>query len=481
MSEIKPYALHWFRRDLRLRGNPALMKNLQEYDGRVLGVFFFDSTFLARADFSHNRFGFFLQTLHALREEMRASGGELLVLDCPPVNGFKMLFAKMQERGIDLPTQCSFNRDYEPFARQRDFLIEELLKERFKVKICSMADHLLIEPSELRKSDGGTYQVFTPFYHAWLTLLAQRQVQRRIKGEGALSRISPELFKVKWQDIFAGAVPFVDALDFFIEQTLKKVKVPLPKAGNHAALQCLRNFKLKLANYQQGRDFPAQDHTSGLSIYLKNGSLSMAQIFAYLANEAQAAPFLRQLVWREFYYHILFHHPNVEKEAFLSKFRQLQWQSNPKLFEAWKQGRTGFPLVDAGMRQLLQTGLMHNRVRMVVASFLCKDLLIDWRWGEQWFMQNLLDGDLAVNNGGWQWAASTGCDPQPYFRIFNPVLQSRKFDPQGHYIRQFVPELAHLSDKEIHFPSAAVRQSIYPAPIVDHAQARLAALKLYGA
>jgi deoxyribodipyrimidine photo-lyase len=257
------------------------------------------------------------------------------------------------------------------------------------------------------------------------------------------------------------------------------VLVPIPRAGSRAALERLRAFAPRLGDYKQRRDLPAEDGTSRLSIYFKNGSLTSAQVVAAL--ELAAAPFgtatgkstfLRELAWREFYVHVLWHRPDVETRAFLPRFRALAWENREDWFERWKAGRTGYPIVDAGMRQLAQTGWMHNRVRMIVASFLTKDLLIDWRWGERWFMERLLDGDLGPNNGGWQWAASTGCDPQPYFRIFNPVLQGRRFDPTGAYVRAFVPERRADDAKTIHEPRD---------PIVDHATQKQKTLALYRA
>jgi deoxyribodipyrimidine photo-lyase len=253
--------------------------------------------------------------------------------------------------------------------------------------------------------------------------------------------------------------------------------VPIPPAGSVAALARLRRFTPRLAEYKGARDLPSLDGTSRLSIYFKNGSLTPAQAIAALevgdatfAEGSSRSAFLREIVWREFYYHVLWHRPDVETQAFLPQFRKLRWQNREDWFEAWKAGRTGYPLVDAGMRQLAETGWMHNRVRMVVASFLTKDLLIDWRWGERYFMDRLLDGDLAPNNGGWQWAASTGCDPQPYFRIFNPTLQSQKFDPDGTYLRSYLPERKDDDRKAIHLPRK---------PIVDHAKQKVKALAMY--
>ena len=293
-----------------------------------------------------------------------------------------------------------------------------------------------------------------------------------------------KLFSLKWNEVVRDPLPG-DLLEAYLAEIKKRVTISLPPAGSLAALKAVRDFKKHLAAYGEARDVPGVNGTSVLSPYFKNGSLTGAQVMAELnlkvepkAVKSSAGKYFTELVWREFYYHILFHHPRVEQHAFLEKFAHLKWGNKPEWFTAWKEGRTGFPIVDAGMRQLKETGWMHNRVRMIVASFLTKDLLIDWRWGERYFMEQLLDGDLAPNNGGWQWAASTGCDPQPYFRIFNPWLQGKKFDPDGDYIKRWVPELKDTYSADLHDPPSLPRNG-YPLPIVDHATQRDLALALY--
>jgi deoxyribodipyrimidine photo-lyase len=272
-----------------------------------------------------------------------------------------------------------------------------------------------------------------------------------------------------------------------MEENHKHVTVAIPPSGSQAAWNRVKSWAKSLAFYGDLRDIPSKDGTSQISMYLKNGSFTVPQLIAaYDLEHCQASgddgatKYLKELVWREFYYHILWHHPRVEKEAFQEAYKELIWDNDKKMFQLWKDGKTGYPIVDAGMRQLKNTGWMHNRVRMIVASFLVKDLLIDWKWGEEWFMNQLLDGDLAPNNGGWQWAASTGCDAQPYFRIFNPQLQSERFDPDGIYIKEFVPELKDLSAKDLHSPSTELRKkSGYPSPMVDHAKQKIRALMLF--
>ena len=491
-SKVKnnSYGIHWFRRDLRIAGNESLRFNWTKNDGRVLGIFVFDKKFLARSDFSINRFQFFLETLSALKDELQKAGGDLLVLDVSAPVAFEKLFSYLQKSDIDLPSLVSWSRDYEPYARARDEQMQFFLKKS-NVPVHTERDHLLIEPHELSRDDGSSYQVYSPFSRKWLELFKTPVIQERIRRQTQgikylvdLQKGSPQkMFHLRWSEILGTNHEFKDCLDIFISNNLKNVSVPIPKAGSQSAFEKLQKFKKSIENYKDGRDFPNRTATSGLSIFLKNGSLTTSQIVAHLGLEpyhkkkSSQDTFFSELIWREFYYHILFHHPRVENEAFLVKYKKIKWQNNEKWFSAWKNGLTGFPIVDAGMRQLKSTGWMHNRVRMIVASFLTKDLLIDWQWGEQHFMEALLDGDLAANNGGWQWAASTGCDPQPYFRIFNPWLQSAKFDPDGEYIKEFVPELKGTPAKDLHEP--IIGHKIYPAPIVDHSVQRNLALKMY--
>lgn len=486
-----PWGIHWFRRDLRIAGNPALRWNWKKTQGRTLGLFLFDSKFLARADFSHNRFAFFLKTLQALQDEMREIGGDLLVLNQGPEEGFQRLFSKWSSAP---PNFVSFNRDYEPFARERDAKQTEWLLQR-QVEVHTERDHLVFEPHELTKDGPGSfYQIYTPFSKKWFAQLQSSEAQERVKLQKeslhylqnrAEGKRAQPILRMKWEDVLPREVlhsePLRDSLKEFIQNNTQSVTVAIPEGGSLAAFAKAKEFEKKLSRYLEDRDFPEAHGTSNLSIYFKNGSITTSTVTgllgltqADLQKKNGPAQFLKELIWREFYYHILFHRPNVEKEAFLAHTRQIQWENNPEFFERWKEGTTGFPIVDAGMRELRQTGLMHNRVRMIVASFLTKDLLIDWRWGEQYFMNQLLDGDLAPNNGGWQWAASTGCDPQPYFRIFNPELQSMKFDPKGEYIKKYVPELRHVSADEIHTPG-----SRYITPIVNHAAQKPKALALY--
>jgi len=480
------YGIHWFRRDLRVAGNTALRHNFQKNDGKVLCVFTFDKKFLSRDDFSANRFQFFLETMKSLKAELKELGGDLITLDVGPEKAFEGFLKKAKKAG-DLPGLITWNRDYEPYAVNRD----EKMKKAFKgydIGTADFRDHLIIEPHELTKpTDNEGYQVFTPFSRRWMDIYDGEEFRKRVgeqkKAFDYLSKKKKEkVFDLKSLNMVKSHLP-EDVLDKYIEENKKNVTVPIPDAGFEAACKKLDEFKDKVNDYDEDRDFPERKGTSGLSIYFKNGTLTTSQavyrlgLNRYKKKNTSKDTFFSELVWREFYYHVLSRKPEVETEEFKPKYAGLKWDNDKTLFKKWKEGKTGFSLVDAGMRELKTTGLMHNRVRMVVASFLVKDLLIDWRWGEKYFMEMLLDGDMAPNNGGWQWAASTGCDAQPYFRIFNPFSQGKRFDPDGHYIKKFVPELKDVDAKKLHAP--ILGHSSYPEPIVDHSEQRDKALDLY--
>ena len=481
---MKSYGIHWFRRDLRIKGNLGLEWSFKRHQGRVLGVFCFDSNFLSREDFSVNRFAFFMDSLESLKRELQARGGDLKVIDCMPGRAFDQLFRLLQQNQIPLPSTVSWCRDYEPFARQRDHQMESLLTQKWGVHVQTERDHLLLEPWEVTKDsapqESAFYQVYTPFSKRWFQAFHSPVIQERLKSQNqALAGTTP--FSLTWKELLGASLHehsiLRDALGEMKQKNNARVSIPIPKAGHAEGLEVLHRFQERLNSYSTDRDLPAVEGTSRLSMFLKNGSLSVSQIIEALKlqstafkSESGQTRFLKELVWREFYYSILYHCPRVEHEAFIQKYNSIPWENREEYFEAWKEGKTGYPIVDAGMRQLKETGWMHNRVRMIVASFLTKDLLVSWQWGENYFMKTLLDGDLAPNNGGWQWAASTGCDPQPYFRIFNPVLQGKKFDPQGQYVRRWLPELKNVSDRYIHEPKD---------PIVLHESRRIKALALY--
>ena len=476
------YGIHWFRRDLRVAGNTALQHQFKKYDGKVVGIFCFDKKFLSRKDMSFNRFQFFLESMAELKKELKQIGSDLLVLDIGPEEAFEELFTQLKDNNIDLPKTITWSRDYEPFALARDKKMKKFF-ESYDIETHNFRDHLIIEPHELSKQTGGPYQVYTPFSRRWLEIYNQEEIYHRVKiqknGIQYINKLKKgevdKVFKLTWKKVFNKKVKMKDHLDDYIESNKKKVTIPIPKSGTLEAFKYLDEFKKKMADYGEDRDIPSIKGTSKMSLFLKNGSITTAQIIYYL--KLTDGKYLKELIWREFYYHIMTHFPYVEKSAFQEKYKDLAWDNNKKLFEVWKEGKTGFPIVDAGMRELNETGWMHNRVRMIVASFLTKDLRIDWRWGEQYFMEKLLDGDLAPNNGGWQWAASTGCDAQPYFRIFNPWSQSKRFDPEAIYIKKYIPELSDLTPKQIHNPIED--HEIYPAPIVDHKIEREKTLAMY--
>lgn len=485
---MRPWGIHWFRRDLRLRDNPALAWNCKKHGGRVLGIFCVDPTLLTRSDFSDNRFALYLETLACLRNDLRAAGGDLLALDHGPEGSFEELLGWLTARKLPLPSTWTCSRDYEPFSLTRDSRIQAMLEGDFGVGFHSERDHLLIEPAELFRGQerGSYYQVFGAFKKKWLSLLETDEIRERVAFKA-----NPR-FSLRWEDVLGSKTrsqfafsAFKDVLDDYRARWREKIGIELPQAGERAALQALKSFaKRGLDRYARDRDYPAVAGTSRLSYYQKLGSVTTAQIVRKLGLLESRAPnhskYLDGLIWREFFYHILAHVPRVETTAFRFKYDALHWENRQDHFEAWKEGRTGYPIVDAAMRELKHTGWMHNRMRMVVSSFLTKDLLCDWKWGERHFMRNLLDGDVACNNGGWQWAASTGCDPQPYFRIFNPTLQGKRFDPKGEYIRRWVPELRELSDKRIHEPWRDGKSPRdYPRPIVDHAAQSRKALALF--
>jgi len=454
--------LIWFRRDLRIADNAALYHALKSAR-RVHAVFVFDTDILdALSDRTDRRVEFIWRSVAALQAELESHGGTLHVLhgsarklipECAAVIGAAAVFA---------------GRDYEPFATARDNAVREALQATGR-ELKLVKDQVIFELDEVLTAAGTPYHVFTPYKRAWLGklndfYLAAYPVERYLDR---LARVKP------------GDRPTLADLGFQ-PSNLLQLKITPGAAG---AESLFADFQQRIAHYKDTRDFPAVKGPSYLSVHLRFGTISIRELarFAWLHGGAGAETWLSELIWREFYQMLLARYPHTVTHAFQSKFDALAWPNPAGHFEAWCEARTGYPIVDAAMRQLNQTGYMHNRLRMIVASFLVKDLHVDWRWGERYFAEKLIDYDQAQNIGGWQWSAGIGTDAQPWFRIFNPVTQSQNFDGGGKFIRRYLPELAAVQDKFIHAPwqLATAAGLDYPPPIVDHAQARAITLELF--
>ena len=453
--------LWWLRRDLRLADNDALAAALAG-GRRVVPVFILDPVLLDGPRSSPTRTAFLLGGLRALDADLRACGSRLVVRRGRPAAELARLLA---ETGA---TAIYAEDDHSPYAHRRDDAVQ------FDLPLRLAGSSAVRPPGTILKANGAPYTVFTPFSRAWLAL--------PLPDAGDL-RPAPAALPDPG-DVAGEPIPDAPALP---------PGVPFPPGEAEAQRRLQRFLDEAIAAYDDTRDRVDLDGTSRLSPYLRLGMLApRAAVVAALSagRDAGAARWLNELIWRDFYIHILEHFPHVARQSFQPARRDVAWRNDPAEFAAWRDGRTGYPIVDAAMRQMLAGGWMHNRARMIVASFLVKDLLIDWRWGEQWFMRCLVDGDPAANNGGWQWTAGTGTDAAPYFRIFNPVTQGRKFDPDGDYVRRWLPELAGVPGPAVHEPwrlSAAAQQAAgfvlgrdYPHPIVDHAAARERALAVYG-
>ncbi len=468
-------ALVWFRRDLREDDHAALALALT-HAHHVYCAFVFDREILdalpARMD---RRVEFIHGSVLALDRALRERGGGLIVRHAVARHAIPAL---AHELGVE---EVYANRDYEPAAIARDAAVEAALAE-LGIAFVSCKDQVIFERDEIVSQAGTPFSVFTPYQRAWLRSLTPEHVAPHATGcgDGRLRCVPAP-----------AEIPTLADLGF-AEAGLAALGVRPGVAGARALLA---DFERRIDHYHETRDYPAVKGPSYLSVHLRFGTVSARSLaaFAYarslMPDGEGAATWLSELIWREFYAQILWHHPMVVDHAFKPEYEDLPFPNDPERLAAWREGRTGYPIVDAGMRQLAATGYMHNRLRMITASFLVKDLLVDWRDGERHFANLLIDYDLASNNGGWQWAASTGCDAQPYFRVFNPVTQSRRFDPEGRFIRRYVPEIAALDSTEIHDPwnvPPAIQQARgvsigrdYPPPIVDHAKARDDALALF--
>ncbi len=457
--------IHWFRNDLRLHDNTALATACGRADA-LLPVFVVDPQLLTRHRSARRR-SYLARCIASLSAGVAAAGNRLLITAGHPTQVLPRL---VETTGAELVT---LNRDYSPYAARRDREVTGAIAKH-GAAVTAFKDRVVFESHEIVTQTGNPFRVFTPYRNAWMA--------RWRYAPPALSdtpRLPPTI-----------PLTGIDRCDDTVTGWIRGDN--LFAAGEDAARARLDEFLAEAVDaYDENRNLPGIDGTSRLSPALRFGALSIRacvdQVTRRIRARRSGTPtgadkWLDELIWREFYIALLAEHPHVLGGAFRREFDAVEWNDDASGFAAWSEGRTGFPIVDAAMRQLVQTGWMHNRTRMVVASFLVKDLLVDWRKGERFFMEHLIDGDPAANNGGWQWAASTGTDPQPYFRIFNPVAQGKKCDPNGTYVREFVPELRGLSDRYIHCPwESPSPPADYPGPIVDHAERRIAAITRFEA
>lgn len=446
-----------FRRDLRLDDNTGLAQAVAQSE-TVIPCFIFDPRQIDNSNNykSDNAIQFMIESLIDLDGQLYKRNGKLYIFNN---DAHKTVEQLIKHEKIDA-VFC--NKDYTPFSKQRDKQIESLCKKN-NVHFEQFADALLNEPEKIKTKSGTPYAVFTPFYRYCATTFPVTSPTTLKDGIFHTAPISLEADSKEFHDI-AKYNPLIKV-----------------QGGSITANKILNELSSQ-RDYLAERDYPALDATTHLSAHLKFGTVSVRQTFHAIKKMLGGNhPLLRQLYWRDFFYHVAYNNPSVFGHAYHAKYDALEWDNNKKKFELWCQGNTGFPIVDAGMRELNTTGYMHNRVRMIVASFLVKDLHIDWRWGEKYFAQKLVDYDPAVNNGNWQWAASTGCDAQPYFRIFNPWLQQANFDPECAYIKLWIPELANVATKLIHnwYKSGGLPLYDYPRPIIDHSKESSLAKELY--
>ena len=421
--------IFWFRRDLRIMDNTGLFNSLKS-GYKVLPVFIFDRNILDKVEKDDPRISFICECIDNLNADLIANGSSVVTFYSTPEEAFFSLCDAYTIKAVFA------NRDYEPYAIGRDEKIKILLQSK-GIQFITYKDHVIFEQSEIVKSDGKPYTVYTPYSSKWL-----KSFTKNLIGEAGSSSLSGNFLNIK-------ANKSIKPEEIGLRTTTKYVKpynisVPL------------------ITDYNRTRDIPSVQGTSLLGPYLRFGTISIREVLrrTYDLNPV----FLKELIWREFFIQILFHFPRVVENSFKPQYDRIEWENDEDLFAKWCNGLTGFPIVDAGMRELEQTGYMHNRIRMIVANFLTRYLLVDWRWGEAWFASKLLDFELASNNGNWQWAAGTGCDAAPYFRIFNTNNQQQKFDPDFRYIKKWIPEYGN---------------SLYPEPVVDVSEVRERAIRLY--
>lgn len=415
----------WFRRDLRLEDNKGLSEALKA-GSKVIPVFIFDEEILDKLPKDDARISFIYRALNTIDEKLKLQKSSLLIEKGSPIEVWKKLSNVYQIEAVYT------NKDYEPYAIKRDTKVDEVLASK-NIQFKTFKDQVIFEETEIVKNDGLPYTVFTPYKNKWLQHFSEQK--------------DTEEYKIEFHNFHQFNADFPSLATIGFQESSIKVK-PYNLSN--------------LDEYDTVRDFPSQDKTSYLSPYFRFGLVSVRKMVRFALNTN--ATFLSELIWREFFMQILFHFPKVVTNNFRQKYDAVPWRNNEEEFKKWCKGETGYPMVDAGMRQLNKTGYMHNRVRMITAGFLCKHLLIDWRWGEAYFAEKLLDYELSANNGNWQWAAGTGCDAAPYFRVFNPEAQLKKFDKDLQYIRKWVEDFDELT---------------YPQPMVEHKLARERAIATY--
>ena len=454
--------LFWHRRDLRVGDNVGLNRAWQGCD-RLVGCFCLDPDILSRKDIAPIRVQFLRDSLHELRESYRELNYHFIVLWGKPEEVISDLAVRLNAASV------VWNRDVEPYSQMRDARVLEALKNR-GVKTEQFWDGLLVSPDEIRTKSGNPYTVYTPFWKNWYGREKQDAIAQLPPGSSLTETEENAI-----EDLACKDIPSLRDLGF---SAVEKLGIA---PGERAARSQLQEFcDRALTSYGDRRNIPSDNGTSQLSPALKFGTIGIrevwqktVEIMARSQNEEERNNiqiWQQELAWREFYQHVLYHFPELADGPYRQPFKRFPWNDNRDYFQAWCEGKTGYPIVDAAMRQLNETGWMHNRCRMIVASFLTKDLILNWQWGERYFMQTLIDGDLAANNGGWQWSASSGMDPKP-LRIFNPASQAQKFDPQGEYIRRWLPELRSLNTKSLltgNIPPLIRQSCNYPAPIVNH-------------
>ena len=464
-------SLVWFRRDLRDFDHAALYHALKT-SNQVFCIFVFDTEILdLLVNKQDRRVEFIWESVKELKAALQAKGGDLIVM-----HGKAHELIPMYALQANIHAVFS-NRDYEPSAVARDAEVAAKLAQN-NIEFHSFKDQVLFEKDEVLSLSNKPYSVFTPYKNAHLKKL----------DDFYLKPYPVDSYIHNYAKVAPSNLINLESMGF-VRTNLADMRLPTGMSGG---AQLFADFEERMHQYKDARNFPAVKGVSYLSVHLRFGTVSVRHLARQARNHANAGSqtWLSELIWRDFYFQILHHHPQVAAgKAYKAEFENLPFPNDIALFKAWCEGKTGYPLIDAAMRQINSTGFMHNRLRMVVASFLVKDLLIDWRWGERYFAEHLIDFDLSANNGGWQWAASTGCDAQPWFRIFNPITQSEKFDPAGKFIRKYVPEIANCSDEEIHKPwqmssfrqqsSGVIICTNYPAPIIDHAAQRALAINLY--